>query len=97
MRSRIPRPGLGVAALLLLLPACGQDRATPATPAPPEVTTPPPPSPEAPAPAPIPPEVGAWLDANVHPFDGSHLSLPHDDLEFLRDYTRKGPLATTGQ
>ena len=97
MRSRIPRPGLGVAALLLLLPACGQDRATPATPAPPEVTTPPPPTPEAPAPAPIPPEVGAWLDANVHPFAGSHLSLPHDDLEFLRDLVGDARIVALGE
>ena len=87
MGTRIERPGPGapLAALLLLLgPACGQDSPTSTTPSPPAAPAPPP-SGETSEAASVPPEVSAWLDANVHPFDGSHLSLPHDDLEFLRD------------
>ena len=96
MEIRIASAIAGVAALLLLFPACGQDSPTPASPTPPAAPAPPP-SPEEPAPAPVPPEVGAWLDAQVHPFDGSHLSLPHDDLEFLRDLVGDARIVALGE
>ena len=96
MEIRIAPAAAGVAALLLLFPACGQDSPTPASPTPPAAPAPPP-TPEPPAPAPVPPEVGAWLDANVHPFDGTHLSLPHDDLEFLRDLVGDARIVALGE
>ena len=75
----------------LLLPAlgsfaCGEKAATPGAPATP--LPPPPPSPAA---------YGAWLDANVEPFDGSHLSLPHDDLDFLRDLVGDARIVALGE
>ena len=96
MEIRIAPAAAGVAVLLLLFPACGQDSPTPASPTPPAAPAPPP-TPETPAPAPVPPEVGAWLDAQVHPFDGTHLSLPHDDLEFLRDLVGDARIVALGE
>ena len=91
MGIRIERPGLGapLAALLLLLTAaCGQDPPTPPTaPAPPAL----------PAADPTRAAAGAWLDANTHPFEGAHLSLPHDDLEFLRDLVGDARVVALGE
>ena len=66
--------------------ACGDNAATPRAPATP--LPPPPPSPAA---------YGAWLDTNVEPFDGSHLSLPHDDLDFLRDLVGDARIVALGE
>ena len=94
MRTRSERPGLGapLAALLLLLsPACGRETPTPPT-APGSPSSPPAPTAE-----PTPAEIGAWLDANAHPFEGAHLSLPDDDLEFLRDLVGDARVVALGE
>ncbi len=37
-----------------------------------------------------------WIDANAHPLEGVHLSLPHDDLEFLRDVVGDATVVSLG-
>ena len=76
---------------------CGADGSPtpPATPvAPPPVAPAPPPPPPSPTPPAV---VGEWLDANVHPFDGAHLSLPHSDLGFLRDLVGDASVVSLGE
>lgn len=85
---------------LTLLPGCGQDTTAPASPAAPVTPAAPPPttsSPDTPEPSPVPDEVAAWLDANVHPFDGSHLSLPPDDLQFLPELVGDARIVSLGE
>ena len=67
--------------LLSIVSGCGSDSAAPAPASPVTGADP----------------VRAWLDANVHPFTGSHLSLPHDDLEFLRDLVGDARLVALGE
>ena len=51
-------------------------------------------SPAAPA---VPPEVTAWIEANAHPFDGPHLSLPNEGLAFLRDIVGDARIVALGE
>ena len=92
--GRRPLYSWALPALFLVLgSACQQEPTTlPTTPAP------------APSPAPpattdaivVPPEVRAWLDAHLEPFDGSDLSLPLDDLEFLVDFVGDARIVALG-
>ena len=82
---------------LALASGCGQDGTAPTTLSP--VVPPPaepvaPPEPAAPA---VPPEVTAWIEANAHPFDGPHLSLPNEGLAFLRDIVGDARIVALGE
>lgn len=48
-------------------------------------------------PPPGPDPRGPWLEANVHPFAGSHLSLPHGDIEFLREIVGDARIVSLGE
>ena len=69
------------ATALILALGCGED---PVTPAP--VLPEPPPDP-----------VLVWLAANAHPFTGPHLSLPHTELEFLRELVGDARIVALGE
>ena len=79
-----PHPTL-VAAALVTLVSCGGDATAPV-----EAT----PDPE---PPPIPAEATTWIEANAHPFEGSHLSLPHSDLGFLRGIVGNARIVSLGE
>jgi len=67
----------------LVLIACGDD-----------------PGPVGPDPDPvehIAPEITAWLDANGVPFDGTSLTLPHDDLQFLKEIVGNARVVALGE
>jgi|GEM_PF-7011775 len=38
-----------------------------------------------------------WLDANGKPFEGPHLSLPHQDLEFMRELVGDARIVSLGE
>ncbi len=48
-------------------------------------------------PPPVPAEATAWIESNAVPFDGSHLSLPHDDIEFLRGLVGDARIVSLGE
>ena len=48
-------------------------------------------------PPPLPDPRPAWLEANVHPFAGSHLDLPHADIEFLREIVGDARIVSLGE
>ncbi len=39
----------------------------------------------------------AWIDRNAYPFEGSHLALPPDDLEFLRAIVGDARIVALGE
>ena len=81
---------------LALASGCGEDGTAPTTPSP--VAPPPEPAaPVEPTSPPVPPEVTAWIEANAHPFDGSHLSLPNEGLAFLRDIVGDARVVSLGE
>ena len=68
-------------AALVLVHGCADSPGSTATPTAPAAAAPP-------SPEDVPPEVGPWLDAHAKRFEGTHLSLPPTDVEFLRDNLR---------
>ena len=74
-----------LAVALFPFTACGDDTAAPEVP---------PPDPE---PPPIPAEATAWIESNSASFDGSHLSLPRDDISFLRDIVGDARIVSLGE
>ena len=49
------------------------------------------------APFGVPAEVTTWLNSTVVPFDGVHLSLPHDDMGVLRDLVGDARVVSLGE
>ncbi|MDE2804366.1 MAG: erythromycin esterase family protein [Gemmatimonadota bacterium] len=84
-RCRSTAHPIQLAAAILGLAACG-DAATTAVEAPPD-----------PEPPPIPSEATAWIEANSHAFEGSHLSLPHSDLSFLPGIVGDARIVSLGE
>ena len=74
-----------------LASSCGEDGTAPTAPSP---TAPPPAEPAAPA---VYPWETAWIEANSHPFDGSHLSLPNEGIAFLRDIVGDARIVSLGE
>jgi len=85
---------LVVLGILLALPGC-EDSTAPTSPR--RMPTPPPAPEPDPGPGPVPPEIAAWVEVNALPFDGAHLSLPHTDIEFLRDLVGDARIVALGE
>ena len=66
----------------LLAGSCGQDSAAPPT---------------VPRPEPSGDPVRDWLDVNAAAFEGPHLSLPHDELEFMRELVGDARIVSLGE
>ena len=49
-----------------------------------------------PRPGPSGDPVRDWLDANTAPFEGPHLSLPHHELEFMRELVGDARIVSVG-
>ena len=92
MTTSTPRLAAGVSAVLfpLLVSGCGENTAAPATPASPLPA-------DAATSTSVPAEATAWLDSHIEPFAGAHLSLPHGDLEFLRDLVGDARIVSLGE
>lgn len=67
----------------LLLANCGEDSVSPTPTVPPRGSVGDP--------------VRAWRDDNARLFDGPHLPLPHDDLEFMRDLVGAARIVSPGE
>ena len=84
---------------LVAIPGCG-DGAGPTAISPGLVQPPPvvePPPVVQPSPDDVAREVGAWLGAHAKPFGGSHLSLPHTELDFLREVVGDARVVALGE
>ena len=75
---------LWLACTLLLTQGCQEDPAVGTVPQLPLLTLPPDPVP-------------VWLEANAHPFEGAHLSLPHGEIQFLRDIVGDARIVALGE
>ena len=75
---------LWLAGALLLTQACEEDAAVGTVPQLPLPTLPPDPIP-------------VWLESTARPFEGSHLSLPHTDIEFLREIVGDARIVSLGE
>ena len=75
-------------ALLISISGCGNGAGPTGVPAAPVV----PPSPTV-----VSPEIASWLDEQARPFDGTHLALPHQDIEFLRDVVGDARIVALGE
>lgn len=73
------------AAVLVALASCGGDATDPTD------------APTDPDPPPVPAEATAWIESNGMPFEGSHLSLPHSDIGFLRDMVGDARIVSLGE
>ncbi len=85
--------------LLLLLPACDESGAPSSVRLAPETFVPeaPPTTPAAEPLPDVPEAIASWIESNAVPFEGSHLELPHDDLEFLRDVVGDARIVSLGE
>ncbi len=84
LASAVATSLLGTAILPLF--GCGSD-------APALVLAPPDPEP----PPPVPAEAAAWIERNAIPFEGSHLSLPHSDIGFVREIVGDARVVSLGE
>ncbi|MDH5590809.1 MAG: erythromycin esterase family protein [Gemmatimonadota bacterium] len=83
MRRSFPSVWSALVLASVALLACGED-----------------PGPVGPDPDPvehIAPEITAWLDANGVPFEGTSLTLPHDDLQFLKQVVGDARVVALGE
>ena len=83
--------------VLLGCQACDDESTAPTSPRRMRTRTPPPaPEPDL-GPGAVPPAIAAWVEANALPFSGTHLSLPHTDIEFLRDLVGDARIVALGE
>ncbi len=85
--SRLPPTARSTLLLAALLTSatCATDAPTPTA------------APTNPQPPPVPAEATAWIERNAVPFDGSHFSLPHNDLDYLHDLVGDARIVALGE
>ena len=83
--------------VLLGCQACDDESTAPTSPRRMRTPTPPPAPEPDPGPGAVPPAIAAWVEANALPFSGTHLSLPHTDIEFLRDLVGDARIVALGE
>ncbi len=68
-----------------MLASCGSDATTPID------------APTDPDPLPVPAQATAWIERNAIAFEGSHLSLPHSGIGFVRDIVGDARVVSLGE